>query len=673
MKTTVVIRARLNEFARDDEGRTARATSRRVARAFKMMKKLNDTKSNALKRSSNANAHKDEDERALGDMERARDALNDVLRATANALNEERNARARERGTAKEMVDAMEETIEGLKAELREERGKKGDGARTREREDVERTHARALEKALEERRAEFEGAEGEYRGRIIELEARLAHAEAGEKFLAEANEELSGKTRDLQTRLEEARGELAAKSEEALNVEAAMMSATRNLQEELTRVKEDVQLAEATSASLETHVASLRAELEAKSRALEIAVAASTSGVEEVERDLSRARAAVESSQFELRGKTEALAVAEASTLEVKRELESALIDRRSLELQLEAAKQQAQDTGAELHAKNQAFAMLEKSSRLILDEKGSEFRRVEQALTSELQGALASRQTLEKQISDLLSELQLKSEALEAKSEALERAEALSASAEDAESVRQSFENQMAALESQLRAKHDAMESAEAHVVSLRETAENQLAETQMNLQAKIAALAEAEANSETAARDANAARLVLENQVAAMQSDLQNKTELIERYEAMMTDHVALKSSLNEANERLIALQDEIKHSAARDASAAEALALAERDAAKAKDNVASIASASATQFAQERQMMKNALGELQTERDILVKMLKTFQQHGSIHSTSGKPEDDSFVRRFSEAPSLASVFTPRSRAEENPPSL
>ena len=110
----------------------------------------------------------------------------------------------------------------------------------------------------------------------------------------------------------------------------------------------------------------------------------------------------------------------------------------------------------------------------------------------------------------------------------------------------------------------------------------------------------------------------------------------------------------------------------------ASAAEALREANEQAAKAKDNVASIASVSATQFAQERQMMKNALSELQTEREILVKMLKTFHAHGVVHSTSetASHRDASesvfgdgpseFARRFTDSASLAGVFTPRKRA-------
>ena len=63
-----------------------------------------------------------------------------------------------------------------------------------------------------------------------------------------------------------------------------------------------------------------------------------------------------------------------------------------------------------------------------------------------------------------------------------------------------------------------------------------------------------------------------------------------------------------------------------------------------------------------------MMKNALSELQTERDILVKMLKTFHTHGVLHSTTQSQQTvqaPDFAHRLAESASIACVFTPQKK--------
>ncbi len=239
-----------------------------------------------------------------------------------------------------------------------------------------------------------------------------------------------------------------------------------------------------------------------------------------------------------------------------------------------------------------------------------------------------------------------------LQSKSEALFQAEqACTIATQNADAGRAALESQVATLQAELAEKSQELAGAVASTSSIHE------------IEAKLAQALDA-------VQASDAAKQTLESQVATLQAELQDKAQLTGRYDELQGVNSTLEASLREANERLDALQDEIKQAAEKDASAAEALALAEKDAAKAKDNVASIASASATQFAQERQMMKNALGELQTERDILVKMLKTFHQHGNIQSTSvsknieeSSSASDSFMRRFTDSPSIASVFTPR----------
>ena len=64
-----------------------------------------------------------------------------------------------------------------------------------------------------------------------------------------------------------------------------------------------------------------------------------------------------------------------------------------------------------------------------------------------------------------------------------------------------------------------------------------------------------------------------------------------------------------------------------------------------------------------------MMKNALSELQTERDILVKMLKTFHTHGVLHSTTQSQQTvqapDFNIVDLAESASIAGVFTPQKK--------
>jgi chromosome segregation ATPase len=314
----------------------------------------------------------------------------------------------------------------------------------------------------------------------------------------------------------------------------------------------------------------------------------------------------------------------------------------------------------------------------------------RTEASSKSTLQELENVRASLAVQCAALQGELQVKTEALDAKTEALERSEAMSASATELASVRETLENQLTMVQTELQSKSEALVQAEQaratatqDADTVRSTFESQIAALQAELAEKSRELESAVAATSSvhdvesklaqaleAAQASDVARQALESQIATLQVELQDKAQISERHDTLLEEKSVLDASLREANERLSTLQDEIKQAAEKDASAAEALALAEKDAAKAKDNVASIASASATQFAQERQMMKNALGELQTERDILVKMLKTFHQHSHIQSTSvsknveeASSVSDSFMKRFTDSPSIASVFTPR----------
>ena len=765
----------------------------RTVRTASMSTSSDALASNALERCVAAleseRTRAQEAEAAVEALERARDALNRELQRAAaeeanmrEAMNNALEEREMIRTRASEAWSEMSAKIEGLNAELEVQRAKaqlQGSG----------QTHVAALENVIEEERQTSAQKEKNLLEKIAQLEERLAFADEAN----EANDKLASNIQTLQTKLDAVQVELAAKMTEVKDLEQSKESSTRDLQDELARVKQSAQVAEATSASLESHVNSLKAEIEEKSKALEIASAESIkSNIDELEATLAQAQASVVSLQSELQVKIEALTVAEASASGFKNELESV---RESLESQLLAAQQQVQMKTEALDAKTEALELAQSSvastnverevTQQVLESelakvqselhaKSEALQIAESALSTTISEKEISQAALESQVADLNAQLNVAKEALEAKIEAFERAEALAASAEEITNVRQTYENQIAVLDLEMQEKQNAMERAEASCESMsqelesvrtslqaqcaalrgelqvqiealaaqtealehaealsanaiesgsvRETLENQLAMVQTELQSKSEALLQAEQVCTIATQNADAARAALESQVATLQAalaeksqelegavastssiheieaklvqaldavqasdaakqtlesqvatlqaEIQDKAQLTGRYDELQGVNSTLESSLREANERLDALRDEIKQAAEKDASAAEALALAEKDAAKAKDNVASIASASATQFAQERQMMKNALGELQSERDILVKMLKTFHQHGNIHSTSvsqnieeSSSPGDSFMRRFTDSPSIASVFTPR----------
>jgi chromosome segregation ATPase len=373
------------------------------------------------------------------------------------------------------------------------------------------------------------------------------------------------------------------------------------------------------------------------------------------------------------------------------------------------------------ELASKTEALKKAESASNAAAQEKAaakelfdsqlSSARAEIESKTSEAQSASDARDALQSKVSALQGELQAKHEALElAQASTGSATDELQSSLDAARQRALGFETdlealraELAALRAELADKTQALTASEQNASAARTELQEKLEKSLEHARAEIQQVTEKhEEVQATLLTDVESLKANLESaetRNAVMEEELRLTNEALnrssveasgiesvrtqlaevsERFKESEMERSTLEQSLRVANERLTSLEERLKVAEENDASAAEALREANEQAAKAKDNVASIASVSATQFAQERQMMKNALSELQTERDILVKMLKTFHAHGVVHSTSetASHRDASesvfgdgpseFARRFTDSASLAGVFTPRKRA-------
>ena len=581
-------------------------------------------------------------------LERAQASLNGEMRRMANEMAEIKEAyesavkeKEEMRTKASSIWTEMTAEIETLKQE--NERIRATEGADEVAEEALKKAEqkghieARALRKVIEEDRAKFAELEKELKDQLKELEDMLAAAKEGALDVGEQRD----RTLLLESKVTELESELRAKVE-ALTLAEKAGAATQELESQLARARE-----ECNQAKEDTHKA--------------------TASQQEV-------ASALEVAKSELQATTVALE-REKSFVSKLKESEAALKD---------------EITGL----------------RTELDAKVAELRTAQTALASgqsSNQEVESARQLLESQLASVQAELQSKSEALD---------QACAASV----MTSQGLESNLNVAKEEARALKSDLETLRAELTTLRGELEHKQEvinsfeqnsnEARQELEAKLqASLQHARESVETVTKASEEAKMSLNNDLEALKANL----EASERKNAVMEEELRLTNealnrtsveasgiegvraqlaevsnkyrdsekqcrildeALQEANERLREMEDRLKDAEASDATAAEALRVANEQAAKAKDSAASIASTSATQFAQERQMMKNALGELQTERDILVKMLKTFHAHSNIHSTSVEPRTDDqapfdFAKRFTEAPSLAGVFTPRKR--------
>jgi chromosome segregation ATPase len=279
----------------------------------------------------------------------------------------------------------------------------------------------------------------------------------------------------------------------------------------------------------------------------------------------------------------------------------------------------------------------------------------------SAEVQELQASKEALESQVSTLQSELEsIRAEVAMLQGELGHKVHALESLEESADAAR---------TEMQTKLEESLHHAKELRLVT--EKSESHSASLSMDLESLKASLEAAETRNavmQEELRLTNEALSRSTNEAASMETLQAELTAISERHKETETEKLDLEESLRVANERLVSLEEKLKIAEENDASSAEALRNATEEAAKAKNNVASIASVSATQFAQERQMMKNALSELQTERDILVKMLKTFHTHGVLHSTTQSQQTvqaPDFAHRLAESASIAGVFTPQKK--------
>ena len=651
-------------------------------------------------------------------LERAQASLNGEMRRMANEMAEIKEAyesavkeKEEMRTKASSIWTEMTAEIETLKQE--NERIRATEGADEVAEEALKKAEqkghieARALRKVIEEDRAKFAELEKELKDQLKELEDMLAAAKEGALDVGEQRD----RTLLLESKVTELESELRAKVE-ALTLAEKAGAATQELESQLARAreecnqaKEDTHKATASQQEVASALEVAKSELQATTVALE-REKSFVSKLKESEAalkdEITGLRAELDAKVAELRTAQTALASGQSSNQEV----ESA---RQLLESQLASVQ-------AELRSKSEALDRAQASSstavqelesqvaalRSDLEEKSQSLNAAE-ASGARAQEAESARQLLESQLASVQAELQSKSEALDqACAASVMTSQGLESNLNVAKEEARALESDLETLRAELTTLRGELEHKQEVINSFEQNSN----EARQELEAKLqASLQHARESVETVTKASEEAKMSLNNDLEALKANL----EASERKNAVMEEELRLTNealnrtsveasgiegvraqlaevsnkyrdsekqcrildeALQEANERLREMEDRLKDAEASDATAAEALRVANEQAAKAKDSAASIASTSATQFAQERQMMKNALGELQTERDILVKMLKTFHAHSNIHSTSVEPRTDDqapfdFAKRFTEAPSLAGVFTPRKR--------
>ena len=581
-------------------------------------------------------------------LERAQASLNGEMRRMANEMAEIKEAyesavkeKEEMRTKASSIWTEMTAEIETLKQE--NERIRATEGADEVAEEALKKAEqkghieARALRKVIEEDRAKFAELEKELKDQLKELEDMLAAAKEGALDVGEQRD----RTLLLESKVTELESELRAKVE-ALTLAEKAGAATQELESQLARAreecnqaKEDTHKATASQQEVASALEVAKSELQATTVALE-REKSFVSKLKESEAalkdEITGLRAELDAKVAELRTAQTALASGQSSNQEV----ESA---RQSLESQLASVQ-------AELQSKSEA-----------LDQACAASVMTSQGLESNLNVAKEEARALKSDLETLRAELTTLRGELEHKQEVINSFE------QNSNEARQELE---AKLQASLQHARESVET----VTKASEEAKMSLNNDLEALKANLEASERKNAVMEEELRLTNEALNRTSVEASGIEGVRAQLAEVSDKYRDSEKQCRILDEALQEANERLRDMEDRLKDAEASDATAAEALRVANEQAAKAKDSAASIASTSATQFAQERQMMKNALGELQTERDILVKMLKTFHAHSNIHSTSVEPRTDDqapfdFAKRFTEAPSLAGVFTPRKR--------
>ena len=581
-------------------------------------------------------------------LERAQASLNGEMRRMANEMAEIKEAyesavkeKEEMRTKASSIWTEMTAEIETLKQE--NERIRATEGADEVAEEALKKAEqkghieARALRKVIEEDRAKFAELEKELKDQLKELEDMLAAAKEGALDVGEQRD----RTLLLESKVTELESELRAKVE-ALTLAEKAGAATQELESQLARAreecnqaKEDTHKATASQQEVASALEVAKSELQATTVALE-REKSFVSKLKESEAalkdEITGLRAELDAKVAELRTAQTALASGQSSNQEV----ESA---RQLLESQLASVQ-------AELQSKSEA-----------LDQACAASVMTSQGLESNLNVAKEEARALKSDLETLRAELTTLRGELEHKQEVINSFE------QNSNEARQELE---AKLQASLQHARESVET----VTKASEEAKMSLNNDLEALKANLEASERKNAVMEEELRLTNEALNRTSVEASGIEGVRAQLAEVSNKYRDSEKQCRILDEALQEANERLRDMEDRLKDAEASDATAAEALRVANEQAAKAKDSAASIASTSATQFAQERQMMKNALGELQTERDILVKMLKTFHAHSNIHSTSVEPRTDDqapfdFAKRFTEAPSLAGVFTPRKR--------
>ena len=557
-------------------------------------------------------------------LEKAQAALNgemrrmavehDRLKAALETVSEEKEA-IRQRASA--AWTEMTAEIEGLKGELakaREDVGADPEESAEQKKEKIHlEKHLKAIEKVLLEEREKSAATETSLKARITELEALLAKGETENASNAESAE----KVQELEAIISSLKLEVTQKTSDVERLEASGPSA-----EELATLRE-----EATRASTR---------------------------VKELESTLELAKNELDDTTTELERKEQNVAQLQKH----ESELESQVNDLRK---SLEASQSSSSAEVQELQASKEALESQVSTLQSELESQSAALTQAQSSSSAEVQELQASKEALESQVSTLQSELEsIRAEVATLQGELGHKVHALESLEESADAAR---------TEMQTKLEESLHHAKELRLVT--EKSESHSASLSMDLESLKASLEAAETRNavmQEELRLTNEALSRSTNEAASMEPLQAELTAISERHKETETEKLDLEESLRVANERLVSLEEKLKIAEENDASSAEALRNATEEAAKAKDNVASIASVSATQFAQERQMMKNALSELQTERDILVKMLKTFHTHGVLHSTTQSQQTvqaPDFAHRLAESASIAGVFTPQKK--------
>ena len=524
------------------------------------------------------------------------------------------------------------------------------------------REHADGLEKAQAALNGEMRRMAVEHDRLKAALETVSEEKEAIRQRASAAWTEMTAEIEGLKGELAKAREDVGADPEESAEQKKEKIHLEKHLKAIEKVLLEEREKSAATETSLKARITELEALL-AKGETENASNAESAEKVQELE-------AIISSLKLEVTQKTSDVERLEASgpsaeeLATLREEATGASTRVKELESTLELAKNELDETTTELERKEQNVAQLQKHESELESQVNDLRKSLEASQSSssaEVQELQASKEALESQVSTLQSELEsIRAEVATLQGELGHKAHALESLEESADAAR---------TEMQTKLEESLHHAKELRLVT--EKSESHSASLSMDLESLKASLEAAETRNavmQEELRLTNEALSRSTNEAASMETLQAELTAVSERHKETETEKLNLEESLRVANERLVSLEEKLKIAEENDASSAEALRNATEEAAKAKNNVASIASVSATQFAQERQMMKNALSELQTERDILVKMLKTFHTHGVLHSTTQSQQTvqaPDFAHRLAESASIAGVFTPQKK--------